>query len=158
MVGVPAFLLVMIAAPMESALLFAMGTALIGFGGGLFGHGTLTATMNHAPDSQRGLALGAWGAVQASAAGLAVALGGVIRDIVAAAVVNHPVLPSIGPEATGYTAVYALEVALLLVTIVAMMRLLRPSPNAAAGPGAFPITPSITPAVTPAHDTLAVQE
>ena len=158
MVGVPAFLLVMIAAPMESALLFAMGTALIGFGGGLFGHGTLTATMNHAPDSQRGLALGAWGAVQASAAGLAVALGGVIRDIVAAAAVNHPVLPSIGPEATGYTAVYALEVALLLVTIVAMMRLLRPYSSASESLGSFPMATALTPATASAHDTLAVQE
>ena len=56
----------------------------IGFGAGLFGHGTLTATMNRAPKEQTGLALGAWGAVQATAAGVAVALGGVLRDIVAA--------------------------------------------------------------------------
>ena len=32
---------------------------------------------------QAGLALGAWGAVQASAAGIAVALGGIIRDVAA---------------------------------------------------------------------------
>jgi len=140
MVGVPAFLLVIAAAPADSAWLFALGTLLIGFGGGLFGHGTLTATMNHAPESQRGLALGAWGAVQASAAGLAVALGGVIRDVVAAAAVSHPILPSIGAAATGYTAVYAIEVSLLCVTIAAMARLTRgaqrsgvPVAGAAAG-------------------------
>ena len=40
--------------------------------------------MNRAPKEQTGLALGAWGAVQATAAGVAVALGGVLRDIVAA--------------------------------------------------------------------------
>jgi BCD family chlorophyll transporter-like MFS transporter len=150
MVGVPAFLCVISAAPLDSAWLFALGTLLIGFGGGLFGHGTLTATMNHAPDDQRGLALGAWGAVQASAAGLAVALGGVIRDIVAATAVGHPLFASIGAAATGYTAVYALEVLLLLVTIVAMTRLTRARPAAAPGNRA--------PAVAAVPDALAVQE
>ena len=77
LVGVPAFLAVILAAPLSSTLLFGFGTLLIGFGAGLFGHGTLTATMNRAPPSQRGLALGAWGAVQASAAGIAVAVGGI---------------------------------------------------------------------------------
>jgi len=123
---------------------------LIGFGGGLFGHGTLTATMNHAPEDQRGLALGAWGAVQASAAGLAVGLGGVIRDIVAAATAAHPVFPSIGAAATGYTSVYAIEVVLLLVTIVAMARLTRPRPQGAPA--------SAAPPVAAVHDALAVQE
>jgi BCD family chlorophyll transporter-like MFS transporter len=150
MVGVPAFLCVISAAPLESTWLFALGTALIGFGGGLFGHGTLTATMNHAPDSQRGLALGAWGAVQASAAGLAVALGGVIRDLAAAAAAAHPVLPAIGASATGYTTVYAIEVVLLLVTIVAMSRLTRPRARSGAVRDAVP--------VTAAHDALVVQE
>jgi len=150
MVGVPAFLLVIGAAPLDSAWLFALGTLLIGFGGGLFGHGTLTATMNHAPEDQRGLALGAWGAVQASAAGLAVGLGGVIRDIVAAATAAHPVFPSIGAAATGYTSVYAIEVVLLLVTIVAMARLTRPRPQGAPA--------SAAPPVAAVHDALAVQE
>jgi len=44
--GVPAFVAVIKAAPMHSPMLFAFGTLLIGFGAGLFGHGTLTATMN----------------------------------------------------------------------------------------------------------------
>ena len=148
LVGIPAFLLVIGAAPLQAAWPFALGTLLIGLGGGLFGHGTLTATMNHAPASQRGLALGAWGAVQASAAGLAVALGGVIRDVVAAAAAAHPLLPAIGAAATGYTAVYAIELALLLVTVVAMARLTRPQhpPGSAAGRAAAP------------HEALVVQE
>ncbi len=54
LVGVPAFLCVIAAAPSGSPALFALGTALIGFGGGLFGHGTLTATMNAAPRSSAG--------------------------------------------------------------------------------------------------------
>jgi BCD family chlorophyll transporter-like MFS transporter len=95
--------------------LFALGTLLIGLGAGLFGHGTLTATMNLAPKSQSGLALGAWGAVQASGAGVAVALGGIIRDIAAAA----------GGPAFGYMTVYSLELLLLLMTLAIMGPLIR---------------------------------
>jgi BCD family chlorophyll transporter-like MFS transporter len=67
--GVPAFAAVITAAATGShRSVFATGVLLIGFGGGLFGHGTLTVTMNRAPTDQAGLALGAWGAVQATAA------------------------------------------------------------------------------------------
>jgi BCD family chlorophyll transporter-like MFS transporter len=79
--GIPAFLAVIFSATVGSTLMFAIGICAIGFGGGLFGHGTLTATMNLAPPGQSGLALGAWGAVQATAAGVAIAAGGVIRDL-----------------------------------------------------------------------------
>ncbi len=114
-VGVPAFLAVILASPLGSPWLFALGVLAIGFGGGLFSHGTLTATMNLAPREQTGLALGAWGAVQATAAGLAVALGGLIRDLASVA----------GGAAGGYMVVYSLEVLLLLATLVAMSPLLR---------------------------------
>ena len=40
--------------------------------------------MNLAPRDQVGLALGAWGAIQATAAGIGVALSGVLRDLIAA--------------------------------------------------------------------------
>jgi BCD family chlorophyll transporter-like MFS transporter len=127
--GLPAFAAVMLAAPAGSAVLFGGGTFLIGFGAGLFGHGTLTATMNLAPRQHAGLALGAWGAVQASAAGLAIALGGVLRDIVAA-LAPHSLLGA----ATGYDAVYGLEIVLLAVTLATMTPLIRHAalPDAAA--------------------------
>jgi BCD family chlorophyll transporter-like MFS transporter len=118
LVGIPAFLAVIFASSFGSALMFGSGALFIGFGAGLFGHGTLTATMNLAPPGQSGLALGAWGAVQATAAGLAVATGGILRDVVAAQ------YGAMGP-AVGYTAVYALEVLLLVATLVAMVPLLR---------------------------------
>ena len=82
LVGVPAFALVILAAPAGMPGLYLLGNFLIGFGAALFGHGTLTATMNRAPKHQAGLALGAWGAVQATAAGLAMALSGTLRDLV----------------------------------------------------------------------------
>jgi BCD family chlorophyll transporter-like MFS transporter len=121
LVGLPAFSAVILAAPMSSPLLFATGTALIGFGTGLFGHGTLTATMNLAPQNQTGLALGAWGAVQASAAGVAIALGGILRDLMAGT------LPQTGGgPALAYDTVYSLELVLLLATLATMVPLLRP--------------------------------
>ena len=114
LVGVPAFTAVLMSAPQASLLLFALGTLFIGFGAGLFGHGTLTATMNHAPEGQAGLALGAWGAVQATAAGLAMGLGGIIRDLMALVV----------DSGTAYAFVYSLEVVLLLITLYAMYPLI----------------------------------
>jgi BCD family chlorophyll transporter-like MFS transporter len=133
LVGLPAFVGVILAASVQSPLLFAAGTLLIGFGAGLFGHGTLTATMNCAPAHQRGLALGAWGAVQASAAGLAIAASGVIRDLVASAGVGIAGVPGLSGPAAGYTAVYGLEILLLVMTLVAMAPLIR---RVAAGVGA----------------------
>jgi BCD family chlorophyll transporter-like MFS transporter len=126
LVGIPAFLCVILAAPLASPFMFALGTFLIGFGGGLFGHGTLTATMNRAPADQRGLALGAWGAVQASAAGIAVAMSGIIRDVIAGMAGENRFGAQLAGPATGYMAVYALEVLLLLATIIAMAPLIRP--------------------------------
>jgi MFS transporter, BCD family, chlorophyll transporter len=118
MSGIPAFLAVIFSAPMGSGLLFAVGIFGIGFGAGLFGHGTLTATMNLAPSGQSGLALGAWGAVQATAAGLAVAAGGVVRDLLA----------SVYPGALGYDFVYSLEIFMLVITILTMIPLEKRHP------------------------------
>jgi BCD family chlorophyll transporter-like MFS transporter len=127
LVGIPAFLAVIFAAPFSSPLLFAFGTLLIGFGAGLFGHGTLTATMNLAPKGQTGLALGAWGAVQASGAGIAVALGGIIRDVVGGLAARNDLGTALSGSATGYTVVYSIEVFLLCTTLFAMAPLIRRS-------------------------------
>ena len=125
LVGLPAFMAVIIAAPMASAYLFSFGVFLIGFGGGLFGHGTLTATTNLAPPEQRGLALGAWGAVQATGAGVAVALGGIIRDIVNYFAMRNSLGESLADPSTGYVAVYLIEMILLMATIIAMAPLIK---------------------------------
>ena len=118
--GIPAFLCVIISAPLESSLIFAFGIFSIGFGGGLFGHGTLTATMNLAPPGQSGLALGAWGAVQATAAGIAIAVSGIIRDVI----------DSIYQAPLGYNCVYALEIVMLFATIITMAPLVLKMPRA----------------------------
>ena len=59
--GIVAFAAVIFAAPPSSAALFGLGVALIGFGGGLFAHGTLTASMAASRPEDRGLALGRLG-------------------------------------------------------------------------------------------------
>ncbi len=131
LVGMPAFLAVIFSASLDSPVLFAFGTMLIGFGAGLFGHGTLTATMNLAPKHQTGLALGAWGAVQASAAGLAIAMGGIIRDVVAGLAARDHFSPALNGPATGYIAVYGIEMAMLVATVIALVPLMRRDKQAA---------------------------
>jgi len=123
LVGIPAFAIVIAAGPIQSLPLFATGVFLLGFGSGVFGHGTLTASMRLAPRDQIGLALGAWGAAQATAAGVAVALGGIIRDLVDAFATRDVFGPTLTGPATGYTAVYCIEIALLFATVVVMVPL-----------------------------------
>jgi BCD family chlorophyll transporter-like MFS transporter len=133
LVGMPAFALVIASAPLQSTPLFGLGVWMIGFGGGLFAHGTLTATMNLAPPQQAGLALGAWGAVQATAAGIAIALGGVVRDVMAGLGRADALGPGLATPAGPYTVVYCIEVLLLLATIFAMVPLLRHRTTAPPG-------------------------
>ncbi len=125
LVGVFAFAAVILADPLGSPLLFRIGAVLIGLGGGLFSVGMLTATMGAAPPKQSGIALGAWGAVQASAAGLAIALGGALRDGVAILAENGFLGATLSGPATGYGVVYHIEIALLFATIVAIGPLAR---------------------------------
>jgi len=113
--GVPAFVAVIVAPVWASSLLFALGIFGVGMGAGVFAHGTLTATMQIAPAEQTGLAMGAWGAVQATAAGLGMALGGVMRDGVA----------MLSNSFWGYSSVYLFEILLLALTLWAMRPLIR---------------------------------
>jgi BCD family chlorophyll transporter-like MFS transporter len=124
-VGVIAFAFVMFAAPLESGEVFGVGVGLIGFGGGLFAHGTLTASMNAARPEDRGLALGAWGAAQATAAGLAIAASGMINDAGSALAVSGAFGEPLADPVTGYILVYGLEILLLLATVIAIGPLTR---------------------------------
>jgi BCD family chlorophyll transporter-like MFS transporter len=125
LIGLPSFLLIMSAAPLSLPLLFLVGNFLIGFGGALFAHGTLTATMNRAPKAQAGLALGAWGAVQATAAGVGMALSGTIRDLVDAWWPGDAYLPDVLQSASGYIAVYGIEMVLLVATVAITLPLVK---------------------------------
>jgi MFS transporter, BCD family, chlorophyll transporter len=125
LVGLMAFLAVIFSAPLMSTLLFRMGTTLIGFGGGLFAVGTLTAAMALAQDGESGLALGTWGAVQATAAGAAIAGGGAIRDLMSALAIEGHLGTALAGPATGYSIVYHVEIVLLFVTLAVIGPLVR---------------------------------
>lgn len=125
MTGVIAFSAVIFAQPFESATLFGIGTTLIGLGAALFSVGTLMATMGQAREGQIGLALGAWGAAEATSAGLAIACGGILRDVVSHFAASGMFGDVLANPATGYAAVYHLELALLFATLVALGPLVR---------------------------------
>ena len=80
--------------------------------------------MNLAKSETAGLALGAWGAVQASCAGIAIALGGALRDLFSTLAQNgamdSAVVVALTGQATGYTIVYCLEIVLLLAGLIAL--------------------------------------
>lgn len=123
--GILAFSAVIFASPLDSARLFAAGVTLIGLGGGLFAHGTLTASMAAAGPEDTGLALGAWGAAQASAAGAAIAAGGLLRDGGAAIAQSGLLGEGMNEPAIGYLIVYHVEIALLFAALVAIGPLVR---------------------------------
>ncbi|MEW9921724.1 PucC family protein [Marimonas sp. MJW-29] len=130
LMGLIAFCAVIFAAPMNSAPLFFAGAFGIGIGGGLFAVSTLTSAM--ALDTEgaagKGLALGAWGAAQATAAGVSIFFGGALRDVINAAALNGALGEALQSATTGYSVVYHLEIALLFATLIALGPLVRARP------------------------------
>jgi MFS transporter, BCD family, chlorophyll transporter len=144
--GIGGLLAVILAGPLSSLPLFAGGITLVGLGGGLFAMGTLTAAMQIESGGLSGMTLGAWGAVQATAAGLGIALGGALRDLFGSLAASGALGPALDGSATGYQFVYHLEIGLLFATLVAIGPLasrvsnaMAPGPDnrigAAAAPG-----------------------
>jgi BCD family chlorophyll transporter-like MFS transporter len=125
LVGLFAFSCVIFAAPMRAPALFAAGTTLIGCGAALFLVGTLSSAVDASGKTRIGLKLGSWGAVQALAAGTAIAAGGVIHDTVAHLALKGALGASVVSAATGYEAVYALEMVLLFATLIVLGPLVR---------------------------------
>jgi len=114
--GIPGFAAIILSSMVGGPVVFLIGTLLTGLGTGLFGHATLTATMRSAQSNQIGLALGTWGAVQATSAGLGVALAGITRDIILAtasegAITRH----------TPYNAVFAVEILFLALACAILL-------------------------------------
>lgn len=131
--GLAAFAAVIFAAPMDAPNLFRAGAVLIGFGGGLFAVGTMLAAMELADGSDSGFAIGAWSAVQATAIGISLALGGIIRDGVNVIADAGWLGSAVTAPAAGYGAVYNLEIALLFVTL-AVLGPLAGTQRLASGP------------------------
>ncbi len=125
--GVVALSTIIFADPMHSAALFFAGACLIGFGSGLFAVAMLTSAMAMPVKGKagRGLALGAWGAAQATALGLGTAMGGGIRDIVNTLAMNGTLGEALTSVATGYSVVYHIEIGLLFITLIVLGPLVR---------------------------------
>ena len=127
LVGLVAFPIVIFAAPLGSAPMFFAGACLIGFGGGLFSIATLTSAMTMPVEglAGRGLALGAWGAAQATAAGFSIAVGGTLRDWINTLAISGKLGEALATPTTGYSFVYHSEIFLLFVTLAVLGPLTR---------------------------------
>jgi MFS transporter, BCD family, chlorophyll transporter len=123
--GIFSFAGIVFAPAISSVNLFSTSAAFIGMSNGLFAVGMLTAAMELADNSASGLALGAWGAVQATAAGLAVACSGIVRDFISTFALRGEFGLTLQTNATGYCFVYATEIFLLFVTLIALGPLVR---------------------------------
>jgi MFS transporter, BCD family, chlorophyll transporter len=118
--GASGFAALVFSAPLTSVLLLFVGAAALGIGSGLFAVGTLLAVMALPTRGEHGLALGAWGAVQATSAGLAMACAGLVRDRVAAAAAAGT-LPIAEPvQGIGYVVVYHIAILGLFVLLAVL--------------------------------------
>ena len=126
-IGLLAFPMVIVATPLGSAGIFFLGAVCVGLGSGLFAVATLIAAMT-LPVTQntgRGLVLGVWGAAQATAAGSAIALGGILRDVFAQLANSGAFGPNWTGPSLGYIAVYQTEIILLILCLFIHAPLLR---------------------------------
>ncbi|MCA3693641.1 BCD family MFS transporter [Aquidulcibacter sp.] len=131
LIGIAAFACVILSGAISLTPLFCLGVMGIGLGGGLFSVGTLTAAMALARDGQQsGLALGAWGGVQATAAGIGIALGGGIRDLGTQLSGSGALGPAFSGQVTSYGLVYHLEIGLLFAALIAIGPLAKHAPGA----------------------------
>jgi MFS transporter, BCD family, chlorophyll transporter len=123
--GITAFSTVVFAPAVGSASIFSTAAAFIGMSNGLFAVGMLTAAMELAEAAASGIALGAWGAVQATCGGLAVAFSGMTRDFISGFAMDGAFGSTLQSNATGYGFVYLVEVLLLFATLIALGPLVR---------------------------------
>lgn len=127
-IGAIAFSMVIISGAFALPAVFCAGVFFIGFGGGLFSVGTLTAAMGLSRNGGSGLALGAWGAVQATCAGVAIAISGALRDLFATLSQQGLLgFAMSGPEAS-YGIVYHFEIMLLIAALIAIGPLAKHAP------------------------------
>ena len=67
-----------------------------------------------------GMAIGAWGAVNTTASGVGISLGGLIRDLISG-YAKHGILgDALNHPATGYQFVYHIEIYLMFATLIAL--------------------------------------
>lgn len=120
LIGVVGFVTIILSSPMLSPALLMIGALFIGFGNGLFSVGTLLRVMALPHHGEHGLALGAWGAVQATSAGFAMAVAGFVRDFVTAERGGAAMRLSDPFPGPGYVAAYFLAVIGLFLLLIVL--------------------------------------
>ncbi|MEM8851779.1 MAG: PucC family protein [Pseudomonadota bacterium] len=134
LIGIPGFAAIILSSILIGPALFVAGTLATGLGAGLFGHATLTATIRSAPAERIGLSLGAWGAVQATCAGIGIALAGVVRDVL----VGLSAVTRLQAE-TPYNVVFMIEIAFLALAVLVAIPLAARGRRAAGTPQSNPV-------------------
>lgn len=138
--GIAAFAGIIFAPLLDLVALFQTSSFFIGMGGGLFAVGMLTAAMDLASSKTSGLsgfALGAWGGVQATAAGVAVGLSGMLRDAIAELADRGLLGSAFSGEAGSYVIVYQIEIILLFATLAVIGPMVRSGSRHATRPPGF---------------------
>jgi MFS transporter, BCD family, chlorophyll transporter len=125
--GIGAFSAVLLAGMTGSITLFFAAAFGIGLGVGLFAVSTLSAAMAlpERGSAGSGLALGAWGAAQATAAGVAILIGGTLRDGFAHLIAHGSLGHALTDASLAYSFVYQIEIVLLFASLIALGPLVR---------------------------------
>ena len=82
-----------------------------------------------------GFALGAWGGVQATAAGIGVGISGMLRDAVSDLAMHGDLGSATTGPAAGYVTVYQIEIVLLFATLAVIGPLVRGGKRSTRQPG-----------------------
>ncbi|MEI2387893.1 BCD family MFS transporter [Breoghania sp. JC706] len=120
LVGIVAFSSVIFAYPLGIDGLFYAGAAGVGLGGGLFAVGTMLAAMSVSARSDSGILVGAWSAVQATAIGVSLLLGALIKNTVNMLALDHVLGAAMDTAASGYLVVYHIEIGLLFICLAVL--------------------------------------
>jgi len=135
--GLLAFAFITLSGVFGSQWMFRLGAIGIGFGGGLFSLSSLSAFMKLSDGASSGLALGAWGAVQATSAGLAMAFGAGLKDAILFWGREGVLGPLMNSPAAAYGVVYQFETLMLFAVLVAVGPLvarIRSAPKRSSDP------------------------
>ena len=122
LIGIVGFSAIIFSSPMQFPFLYFLGTLFIGFGTGLFSVSLLIIAMALSSKTNlgSGFILGSWGAAQAIGAGLGIAVGGILRDVVNKIAFSGYLGSTFENNSIGYIFVYHLEILLIFITLIAL--------------------------------------
>ena len=122
LIGIVGFSAIIFSSPMQFPFLYFLGTLFIGFGTGLFSVSLLIIAMAFSSKTNlgSGFILGSWGAAQAIGAGLGIAVGGILRDVVNKIALSGYLGSTFENNSIGYIFVYHLEILFIFITLIVL--------------------------------------